>query len=457
MENGEFRRAIGPLSASALVAGGMIGTGIFIFVGDVAAGLPSAGAIVAAWVAGGVVASCGALCLAELASAYPETGGTYVFLQRAYGPVVGFLYSWAKFLIMRTGSLGIMVVAFAGFSLSFLGVEAPAWVSKLIAIGALLAVTGVNVVGVRAGVGVQNVLTAIKVVCLLAIIAVGAAFALDMLAPHAVAVQAQAPPEGPLILLFGAALIPVMWSFGGWDESPFVAEEVRNPSRNLPLSILGGLWVVTILYVAVNAAYLAVLSPGEVAGTMGTTAIVAMQRALGGEAPAKVLALALMISAFGAANGYALTGARIAYASGRGHALFRWFAHTHPRTKTPVRGLAFQAVLTIIVVLVLENPLQLLFYTGLAYWAFACLTTLAVIVLRRRDPDRRRVFRVWGYPVTPILFVVASIGMMLAVVIRSRTNALATVIILAVGLPIYFVSARWDKGADDTGDVENAD
>ena len=447
MENGDFRRAIGPVGASALIVGSMIGTGIFIFVADVAAGLPSGGAIVAAWVAGAALASCGALCLAELASAYPQTGGTYVFLERAYGPQVGFLYSWAKFLIMRTGSLGILVVAFGGFCLSFLGLDAPAWVSKLIAIGAILAVTGINIVGVRTGVGVQNVLTAIKVVCLLAIIAVGAAFALGMLDVHTVTTKAETLPEGSFILLFGAALIPVMWSFGGWDESPFVAEEVRNPSRNLPLSILGGLWVVAILYVAVNAAYLAVLSPGEVAGTAGSTAIVAMQRALGGAAPAKVVALALMISTFGAANGMALTGGRLAYATGRGHALFRWFAHTNPQTKTPVRSLVLQAVLTIVVVLVFERPLQLLFYTGLAYWAFACLTTLAVMVLRRREPDRERVFRVWGYPFTPILFAAVSIGMALVVIIKYPTNALATVIILAVGVPVYLVSSRWDKPA----------
>ena len=450
MENSEFRRALGPVSASALIAGSMIGTGIFIFVADVAALLPSAGAIVAAWIVGVGIASCGALCLAELASAYPQTGGTYVFIERAYGPVVGFLYSWAKFLIMRTGSLGIMAVAFAGFCMTFmdLGPDVPPWTGKLIACGVILAVTGINIIGVRTGMTVQNVLTAIKIVCLVGIIVVGAAFALGWLETHAVDITPVAAKEGPLLLLFGAALIPVMWTFGGWDESPFVAEEVRNPTRNLPLSILGGLWVVALLFVAVNAAYLAILSPGEVAGSNFATAMVAMQRATGGAAP-KVLAMALMISTFGAANGLALTGGRIAYATGRGHAMFRWFAHTNPRTKTPVRSLVLQAVLTIIAVLVLAHPFQLLLYTGAAYWAFACLLAVAVLVLRRRDPDRTRAFRVWGYPVTPILFAAASIGIGTAVVFQNLWNALATVIILAVGLPVYLVSARWDKGADE--------
>ena len=457
MENGEFRRAIGPVGAGALIVGSMIGTGIFIFVADVAAHLPSAGAIVAAWVVGAGIASCGALCLAELASAYPQTGGTYVFLERAYGPQVGFLYSWAKFLIMRTGSLGIMAVAFAGFCMTFMeiGQDVPPWIGKLIAIGVILTVTGINIVGVRTGMTVQNVLTAIKIVCLLGIILVGAAFALGWLETHAVDIKPKAALEGPFLLLFGAALIPVMWTMGGWDESPFVAEEVRNPTRNLPLSILGGLWVVAALFVAVNAAYLAILSPGEVAGSTFTTAIVAMQRATGSAAP-KVLALALMISTFGAANGLALTGGRIAYATGRGHALFRWFAHTNPQTKTPVRSLVLQAVLTIIVVLVFKQPFQLLLYTGAAYWAFACLTALAVFVLRRREPDRPRTFRVWGYPITPILFAAASIGIGTAVVFENLWNALATVIILAVGVPVYLVSAAWDKDAPGPpgGEVE---
>ncbi|MBL7133459.1 MAG: amino acid permease [Phycisphaerae bacterium] len=444
MENGDFRRTIGPVGAGALIAGSMIGTGIFIFVADVAAHLPSAGAIIAAWAVGAGIASCGALCLAELASAWPRTGGIYVFLERAFGPQVGFLYSWAKFLIMRTGTLGILAVAFGGFCLSFLGLDAPPWVSKLIAIGAILAVTGINIVGVRAGMTVQNVLTAIKILCLLAIIAVGAVFALGWLDVHAVELTPKAAKEGPFLLLFGAALIPVMWTFGGWDESPFVAEEVRNPTRNLPLSILGGLWLVAILFVAVNASYLAILSPGEVAGSTFTTAMAAMQRATGSAAP-RVLALALMISAFGAANGFALTGGRIAYATGRGHALFRWFAHTNPQTKTPVRSLVLQAILTIIAILVLKSPFQLLLYTGGAYWAFAALTAVAVIVLRYREPDRPRAFRVWGYPVIPILFAAASIGIGVAVVFENLWNALATVIILAVGVPVYLVSAAWDK------------
>jgi len=439
---GEFRRALGPWSAGALIAGSIIGVGIFLFVADVAARLPSGPAILAVWTAGAVVASCGSLCLAELAAAYPQTGGIYVFLRRAYGPFVAFLYSWAKLLITRPGSFAILALGFARFAGDFLGLgaDAPPWMGKAMAVGAVVALTGINIVGVRAGAGVQNVLTAIKVLCLAAVIGVGAAFAAGALGAHPVAIQAAEAPTGSAILLFGTALVAVMWAFGGWDEAPFVAEEVRQPERNLPLAILGGLWLTAVLFVAVNAAYLAILSPAELAASGGQTALVAMQRALGGGA-GRMLSLALMISALGAANGLALTGGRIAFATGRDQPLFRWFARTHPATKTPVRGLVLQAVLTIAVMLALPNPFQLLLYTGLAYWAFAGLTALAVIVLRRREPGRERPFRVWAYPVVPVLFAAASAGMGLSVALTSPRNALAAVVILAVGAAAFAVQA----------------
>ena len=438
----EFRRVLGPWSTSALIAGSMIGTGIFFFVSEVAVRLPSRAAILAAWMVGAAVASCGALCLAELAAAYPQTGGIYVFLRRAYGPLVGFLYSWAKFLIMRVGTFAIFSVAFARFCADFFGLGAgtPRWIEKAVAIGVIVVLSAVNIVGVRTGAMVQNVLTAVKVLCLVAIVGVGAAFAMGLLESHPIAIEPAERPSGPFLLLFGAALIPIMWTLGGWDESPFVAEEVRNPERNLPLSILGGLWIVALLFVMVNAAYLAILSPSEMAGSAGVTATAAMERALGG-GTRKILSLALMISTFGAANGCALTGGRIAYATGRDQAFFHWFARTHPRTKTPARSLAVQGALATVAILSLEDPFRLLLYTGLAYWIFAGLTAAAVVVLRRREPRRERPFRVWGYPAIPILFVAASLGMTVSVVVTDIRNAFVTIGILAVGAGGYALQA----------------
>ncbi len=254
-------------------------------------------------------------------------------------------------------------------------------------------------------------------------------------------------------------MIPVMWTMGGWDESPFVAEEVRNPERNLPLSILVGLWTVALLFLLVNAAYLAILSPAEIAGSKYVTATVAMQRALGGWA-GKVVALVVMICAFGTANGLALTGGRIAYAAGRSQALFRWFGRTNPRTKTPVRSLAVQAVLTSIAIVVLEHPFKLLLFTGLAYWMFAGLMAAAVIVQRIRDPQRPRPFRVWGYPVVPGLFIAAAIGMGISVVAedirKDEYNALATIIILAAGAVVYLIQIAV-FGREESADTAGTD
>jgi len=438
----EFRRVLGLWSASALIAGSIIGTGIFIFVSPVAERLPSRAGIILAWTIGAAVASCGALCLAELAAAYPQTGGIYVYLRRAYGPFVAFLYSWAKFLIMRPGSFGIMVVAFAGFLADFVGLGAGqnALVEKAIAIGAIVVLTGINIVGVRAGATVQTVLTIAKILCLVAVVGVGVAYGLGLLESHPISVEPAEQPEGSLIILFGAALIAIMWTFGGWDESSFVAEEIRDPERILPLSIMGGLWTAALLFILVNIAYLAILTPAEMAGSGMDTAPLAMERAIGGGAR-KAIGLALMISTFGAANGLALTGGRIAYATGRDQRLFRWFAHTHHKTKTPVRSLIVQCGLTIVAILIFASPFQLLLYTGLAYWVFAALAAGAVVVLRLRDPERARPFRVWGYPVLPVLFVLAATGMAVSVVVTDMKNALVTVGIVAVGAAVFVVQA----------------
>ncbi|MHC4741637.1 MAG: APC family permease [Planctomycetota bacterium] len=439
-KEGEFRRVLGPWSASALITGAIIGTGIFLFVSDVARQLPSRPSILAAWIVGAIVASCGALCLAELAAAYPKTGGIYIFLRRAYGPSTSFLYSWAKFLIMRPGTLAIQILAFATWSMGFLGLEEAEypWMRKTLAIGTVVFLTAINTIGVRSGGWLQTALTIIKVLCLVAIVVIGASFGLKLIEAHPSAVDSVGSAQGNMVYLFVLALIPVLWSFGGWDESPFVAEEVTNPQRNLPLSIVGGLGIVAVLYVLVNAAYLAILTPGELAGSGGNTALIAMERALGGGGR-KLIALALMICTFGAANGYALTGGRIAYATGKDQALFRWFGHVNPKTKTPVRGLVVQAVLTTATILIFTVPFKLLLYTGLAYWVFSGMTTAAVFVMRKRDPQAERPFRVWGYPFVPIISIAASVGMAVSVVLTDRPNALMTLGIMVVGGAVYVV------------------
>ncbi len=432
--NSELRRALGVWSAGSLVVGAMVGTGIFFFVAPVAAQLGSGPAILSAWLVGVLIASCGALCMAELASAYPQTGGIYVFLRRAYGPYASFLYAWTAFLVLRVGTLSIFAIAFATFTSDFLRLDdrSAAAASVPIALIAVLSVSTVNIIGVRQGAGIQNLLTATKLICLLAMVAVGAWFAMGLLPAHETQIIAIPTAQGSTLARFALALVPIMWTLGGWDESPFVAEEVHSPQRNLPLSILGGLWIVGALYIATNFAYLGILTPAEVAGSGERTATLAMHRALGPSANA-ALSFALMVSTLGAANGMTLTGARIAYATGRDHPLFGWLATVNRTTKTPIRALLTQAALVCLVIVAIPEPYLLLLYTGVAYWTFAGLTALALVVLRIREPTKPRPFRAWAYPLPPIVFTLATAGMVVAVSLEGVEYAGATAMIFVAG------------------------
>lgn len=438
--NEPFRRTLGPFSTGALIAGSMIGTGIFLFVSEVAEQFNDAGSILLAWAVGAVIAGGGALCLAELSSAHPKTGGIYAILHIAYGPAVSFLYAWAKFLIMRVGSFAIPALFFADYLGRLTGSDASGRIP--VAISVIVILTAINIAGVRAGGITQNLFTATKILILLTISAVALLFVLGLAgAAPLEPFTAKPANSGSWFLRLGTALIPVLWTFGGWDESPFVAEEVREPQRNLPRSIIVGVIGVAILFILVNGAYLAILSPGEMAASGGHTILLAMQRALGPKAEVLVC-VALMISTFGAANGMALTGGRIAFAAGRDHAVFHWFARTLPKTRTPVRALAVQCALACVAVIVMAEPVNLLYYTGLAYWLFSGLTAAAVMIMRHRDPKRSRPFKVWAYPVTPVLFVLASAGMCISVVVQSPNNAQASAWILAAGLVVYLVQHR---------------
>ncbi len=437
---------LGRWSAYALVAGGMTGTGIFFFVSPVAAGTGTAPGILLAWTTGIAIAACGAACVSELAAAYPATGGVYIYLNRAFGPLIGFLYTWSKFLVMRVGSLGVATLAFAEFSAQALGVD-EAGGRSVIAVAALWSVTAANLAGARAGGAVQVVLTVLKLAALLMMISLGAAFAAGLLTPAEIdiAIDTQSAVGRHGVAGWALALIPVMWTLGGWDESPFAAGETKDPETNLPFSVLGGLISVGLLFVLMNASYLAVLSPAEMAASGTRTATLFMQRTLGPGA-ATILAGVLMVSTIGVANGVTLTGARIACAAGRDHTLFAPLAVLDPATGTPRRALVFQGVLTTAAILVLGDPFDLLVYTAVAYWIFAALTGLAVIVLRRTEPETPRPFRLPAHPLLPVLFVSAAISMTFAAFVENPLAALINFLLILIGVVVFLLQRR--EGVD---------
>jgi len=456
----EFNRTLGPFSAGTLIVGSIIGIGIFSYVSNVGNFLRNPTLILSAWAMGGIVALIGSLCLSELAATYPKTGGTYVYLRKAFGPYIAFEYAWAKFFIMRVGSFSIQTMFFAQFTAELLSVDVHV-IQKPVAISALAFIVGINILGVKWGSFTQNVLTTIKILSLLFIIFIGAAVSIGLLSSSITEpVATIAEPAGkPAYVLYGLALIAIMWTFGGWDESPFVAEEIKRPERNIPVSLIGGLLICVILYVSTNAAYLTVLGPDEFISSGGRTATLFLEKTLGGWAKL-MLSVILMISTFGTANGFILTSARIIYATGRDNRIFSWFARTHKTTKTPARGLLVQFILGSTAIIIMDDPFNLLIFTGFAYWLFSALVPVALVILRYKDPERARPFRVLLYPVTPVLFFMASLVMMGAVIKNDITNitkwidsenllkepptVLVSLLIFAVGT-IVFLAQRIKK------------
>jgi amino acid transporter len=374
---------------------------------------------------------CGALCYAELATAYPQEGGDYVYLSRAYGSWAGFLFGWAQLAVVRPGDIVVIAFAFATYARTLwdpLAGSAFPWMQQVYAIAAILALTAVNVLGVREGKWTQNLLTLVKALGLLLIVAVAA---------FAGPVQPAEPVEGiPLSL----ALIFILFTYGGWNEMAYVAGEVKHPGKNIVRALVLGTVAVTLLYLLVNGAFLAALGFDGLRASkaVATDTINRVVPDAGG----RLLALLICISALGAVNGLIFTGARISYAVGAERNGFRWLGRWHPRLGTPANALILQGAIACALVVVLGSFVQAVLYTAAVVYSFYLASSLAVIVLRRREPDVARPFRVVGYPVTPILFAAVCAFLIYSAVTYKPWVAAGAVGLLLLGLPLHHWSAR---------------
>ena len=429
-----LRRSLHLPDATALVIGCVIGAGIFRTAASISKHLQEPWLVMAVWVAGGFISFCGALCYAELSAAYPKTGGDYVYIKKAYGPAAGFLFGWTKIFTERVGTIAVLGFVFAEYAASVLRLS-PTQTKELASLGILL-LTWANIAGIHVGKGVQNLLTAVKLFALLLIIGVGLSVASAGVAPVAPAISSL---SFSTLQAFGVALVFVLWTYGGWTESAYVAEEIHDPHRNLPWSILLGLSVVTLLYLAVNWVYMRVIPLSEMPGTPLVAAEV-MRRSLG-PAGATVTSLMIASSAFGALNGYILTSGRILMALGQDSPLFSRLAAIHPVFATPARALGFNAAIAVLLVWVGTFD-QIVTYSTVVISLFFAMAALAVIVLRAKDPKTPRPYRVWGYPVTPVLFVLA-LGLFVANIAWTQPKEAVFGFLLAgTGLPVYFFSKR---------------
>lgn len=429
-------RVLGLISIIGIVVGTMIGSGIFIVPASIAAELQAPLLMLAVWIVGGVLSFFGALSLSELGAAFPQAGGMYVYLREAYGPLLAFLFGWTLFLVIDAGSMATLAVAFSSkylpqfFRLSL-------WETKIIAVLLIFVLAAINYLGVKWGAFVQNLLTVIKLAGLVGVIAVVFIFAKGS-ASHFYIPSLRFSSSG-FVGQFGVALVAALWALKGWEVATFSAGEVRNPEKNLPLGIFIGTLLVILLYLGANLAYLYAFSAGELAKS-GRIASDAMNFAIG-PAGASIIALMILFSISGACNGHLLTGPRVYFAMARDKLFFKKVAEVHPRFLTP--HFSIMAVSLWSALLCLSGTFEQLFtYVVFGLWIFFGLTVGAVLILRKKMPNLPRPYKTWGYPITPVLFILAALLISVNTLINKFWNSFAGFAIIVLGVPAYLYWRR---------------
>jgi APA family basic amino acid/polyamine antiporter len=446
-----LKRELGVWSAAAIVVGTVIGSGIFLVPSTMTRDVGSPLKVFGVWIAGGLLSLFGALSYAELAAALPEAGGEYVYLREAYGPLWAFLYGWTQMWVAKSGSIATLASGFYIYVANFWPAMGKIWVlapvplgegglplpiryGQLLAIGVIALLALINYYGVRVGGNVQVATTVVKVALIGAIIVVGLASSSGSVANF----HTSTPALGG-ILGFFAALVGALWAYDGWNNVTMVASEVRKPQRNLPLALILGTSAVIAIYLLTNLAYFYVLPAGTVAST-DRVAAEAMRRILGAPGAAAV-SVAAMISIFAALNGSILSGSRIPFAMARDGLFFRVVDRIHPVHRTP--GVSILVLNAWACLLVLSGRYdQLYTYVIFASAILYGMATASVIVLRFRRPDLARPYRVLGYPVVPIAFVLGIACLIASTLRSSPRESILGLVLISLGLPFYFY---WKK------------
>ena len=443
-------KGLGLLDATTLVMGSMIGSGIFIVSADIARQVNSPGLLVVVWVLAAALTITAALCYGELAAAMPKAGGQYVYLREAFGPLSGFLFGWTSFLVIQTGTIAAVGVAFA----KFLGVFVP-WVSagnrlipglssqQAVAIAVIALLSWVNTRGIRTGAVVQNLFTFAKTAALLGLVGFGLLVGRNA--------QAVTRNFGDMwqgvwwgwdaIRLVGVAMVGALFSSDAWNNVTFTAGEVRNPKRNLPLSLALGVGAVSVLYLASNFAYMNLLPLEAIQKAPEDRVATAAASVIFGPIAVQLMAGAIMISTFGCLNGLILAGARVNYAMALDGLFFRRAGTLDPVHHTPVFSLAIQCVWAVLLTLS-GTYSDLLDYVIFAVLLFYIATIAGLFVLRRTRPDMERPYRAVGYPVLPAAYIVAAGAIEILLLLYKPSYTWPGLIIVLLGVPVYFI---WRK------------
>ena len=429
--------------AVAITVGIVVGAGIFRTPSLVAANAASESVALLIWLAGGLVTLIGALCYAELATTYPHAGGDYHYLTRAYGRRLAFLYAWSRIAVVQTGSVALLAFVVGDYASELFSLGS--YSSSIYAALVVVALTGLNVAGVRKGSGAQNWLTAVEVLSLVLIIIAGLFFAASD-APAAP--TAQGPPAASL----GLALVFVLLTYGGWNEAVYVSAEVVNPRKNIARALLVSIALITGLYLLVNWAFLRGLGLEGLAASDAAAADLIRRAA--GETGARFVSLLIAVSALTSANATVITGARTNYALGRDFRMFDFLGRWHERAHTPTNALLVQGVIALALVfagsVARGGFTAMVEYTAPVFWLFFFLAGLSLIILRYKEPEAERPFRVPLYPLTPLLFCAACLYMLQASLAYTGAGALAGVLVLLAGVPVLLFARQREQQPAET-------
>ncbi len=428
-----LRRAIGLPHATALVVGTIIGASIFVQPSEITARIPSVGGVLAVWVAAGALTLIGALVTAELASIFSRSGGVYVYLTESFGPPLGFLWGWAMFWSMHSGIIAAIAVVFARYADHLVPLGPVA--AKAVAIAVIVLLSAINYAGVKQGSRLQTLFTAGKLLAVFAIVVIG--FVLGgRVGEHFVSSAAQHPRTSPADYVAGLAA--GLFAFGGWHMVTYSSEETLNPRVTIPRALALGTAIVTLAYLAMNTVYFYVLPLDRVAHSTRVAADLAdtLLGTWGGNA----ISVVVLFSTFGALAGIVLTGPRVYLAMAQDGLLFRWLGEIHPRFQTPHRAIVLQALVAS--VLVATGSFRALF-TRVVYteWIFFALMAVGLMRLRRR-PELTRDYAIWGYPVLPVIFVVAALLVVVNQIVANPAETLTGLGLVLAGLPVFYLWAK---------------
>jgi APA family basic amino acid/polyamine antiporter len=444
------------MNAVMVVIGSVIGSGIFLTPQNVAANVDIPGLMIGVWIVTGLLTLAGALTNAEVASLIPEAGGQYVFFRVTFGQLTAFLYGWTTFIVYQTGSIAAIAVAFAKYfgyfvDLPHLGPELEAWQMPLIgnifplkdigvtmvAILAIVTVTTVNYFGVQFGGMIQNIFTILKVAAIGSIIVLAFSSGKGNI-EHFFPLWGT-PSSGALIASFGVAMIATLWSYDGWNSLTYLAGEVVEPQKNIPRALIMGTLAIIVIYVLTNMAYLYILPIHQIAQSKLVAADV-MNAIFYGWGGAIISAM-VMISTFGTVNATSMTTARVFYAMAKDKMFFKSMGNVHPKFRTPGKSLMIQGTWAAILCLTGTYD-QIFTYVIFAGWIFYALGAVAVFILRRKQPDVERPYKVPFYPVIPILFIIVATWFVINTIVEQTADSMVGLLLLVAGIPFYLY---WQK------------